>query len=587
VTLIGPAPTIAALGSLSGAVEGVDEVIAALVQWLDTSDVRCLEQRVVPGTTAAERKRLAALGGVVRSLVRPRLAVSAMPERVSTWIDAAAAPPRDLAERVARALRDHGAGFLARVYEEIVRSSNRRRLGTYFTPQATVDWMLAQWSAHEAAPRSVVDVGAGVGVFTASALVTWKAAVVTAVDVNPVTLGLLAALCMAMERRPRALRMVLQDYTLWSDHAAQTAPCVTIGNPPYTRLQLLPKSARARLTAAVPGCGTRAGLSTWILASAFARLRAEDGLLLLLPRNWIEADYGAKLRALLWNAARRRVELTGLSADLFGDARVDAVALFVGAEKRDSQPFVLRRSPDEHATELRERSGAAPSFVARSPGGRSIVPVREGRAAPVLTRPLSSFGVVRRGVATGANEYFTLTDEAMGARKLRRTHVHPLVRRLRDFATDRITSGDLAALGPSAPRWLLLIEKSQVDRGIALGAYIDHGLATKIADRHLCRQRTPWYDLHCDVKIPDIVVGAMSSARFRFVENGARAAITNNLFGLTWASTTTRDQRAAVLAWLRSDDGQRAVCAACRIQAGGLRKLEPRALGSVAVPIIE
>lgn len=591
MTLTGPAPKIPASeghGVTAGGVD--DDVIAALIDWLDGTRVHCLPATVVPGTTTEERKRLAALGGIVRSVARPQQALGPLPAGVRDWIDAAPTPPRDLADRVASTLRSRGAEFLAQIYERIVRGPHRRSLGTYFTPQATVDWMLAEWSAKEARPQSVVDVGAGVGVFTASALTAWRPGAIYAVDVNPVTLGLLAALCLAMEHPPRGVRMVLEDYTSWKGYAHLPSSCVTVGNPPYTRLQLLPKPTRARLKADLPDCGSRAGLSTWILASAFGRLRAQDGLLFLLPRNWMETDYGAGLRARLWNATHRRVELTCLSGDLFGEARVDAVALLVGAQKPVPQPFVLRESPDDLGSPIADRSGPAPSFVATEP--RSVIG-HVARAEPRVhadagdTSPLSAFGTVRRGAATGANEYFALSDEALHEWKLPRSCVQPLVRRLRDFPRDTIAEADLSALGEHALRWLVLVRESQVDRGVAMSAYVEHGVEIGVADRHLCRQRTPWYDLHCDTTFPDVIVGAMSSNRFRFVENDARAAITNNLFGLTWAATVTREERASVLTWLRSDPGQHALRAACRVQAGGLRKLEPRALGAVRIPIIQ
>jgi hypothetical protein len=589
VTLTGTALQIDPAGQSTTA-ECVTDVLAMLIDWLDTVRVRCLPKTVVPGTTTAERRRLAALGGIVRSIARPQRALDQMPSGVREWIEGAPAAPHHLVERVEEALRRDGAAFFARVYEGIVRGAHRRALGTYFTPQATVDWMLAEWSAKEGRPRSVVDVGAGVGVFTASALARWRPGLICAVDVNPVTLGLLTALYMTMEKPPWGIRMVLADYTTWKGHAHQTAPCVTIGNPPYTRLQLLPKPARMRLRAEMPECGTRAGLSTWILASALGRLRAQDGLLFLLPRNWMEADYATGIRARLWGARYRRVELTCLSGDIFGDARIDAVALLVGARKRAPQPFVIRQAADDSGSPTTHRSGPTPTFVERNHNSIATHRARNpSRSSPGVGRtvPLSKLATVRRGTATGANQYFVLSEATLRTWRLPPSSVYPLVRRLRDFCADAITEADIAALGEHVPRWLLLVRKSQVDRQAALRRFVAHGVKLGVADRHLCRQRSPWYDLHCDVNCPDVIVGPMSRGRFRFVENAARAAITNNLFGLTWAAEVTKQERATILRWLRSDVGQAALRAQCRSHAGGLRKLEPRAFGAVPVTIIQ
>lgn len=563
-----------------------DRLIDAVTDWLKESKVPCLPLTLVPGTTTSERKHLAALGGIARSIVRPTSAFGRLPVLVRDWMNGAPTPPSELVDRVREALRIDGSAFLARIYEAVVQSYHRRALGTYFTPKATVDWMLAEWSAKERHPRSVVDVGAGVGAFTTASLAAWKPSVISAIDVNPVTLGLLGMLCTAAEQPAWGTNMVLQDYTMWKGHALQPAPCLTVGNPPYTRLQLLEKKARVRMREDLPDCGTRAGLSTWIVASAFSRLRKPDGLLFLLPRNWMEAEYATALRSRLWSAQNRRVELTSLAGDIFGDARIDAVVLLVGAEKTARQPFLLRQSTSDPGNPLFERSGPVPSFV-RHDGLQVSSRKREGtlRATPVETVPLSTLATVRRGTATGANDYFTLSDRKLREWRLPSSCTCALVRRLRDLPANRIAADDLAALGKDAPRWLLHARAEQAKSGAALQRFLQHGQEVGVTRRLLCRRRSPWYDLSADIYVPDVIVGPMSRQKFRFVENAAHAAITNNLFGLTWASQVTTADRIAILAWLRGQSGQAALRAVSRTHAGGLHKLEPRALGALRVPL--
>jgi adenine-specific DNA-methyltransferase len=583
--LTGPSPN--AIPSRPSASPAPDNrIIDAVTDWLKASKVSCLPLTLVPGTTTSERKHLAALGGIARSIIGPTAAFGRLPVLVRNWMNGAPAPPPELVDRVRHALRIDGSAFLGRIYEAVVQSSHRRALGTYFTPNVTVDWMLAEWSAKERPPRSVVDVGAGVGVFTTASLAAWKPNIISAIDVNPVTLGLLGMLFTAVEQPAWGTNMVLEDYTMWKGHALQPAPCLTIGNPPYTRLQLLDKKARARMHEDLPDCGTRAGLSTWIVSSAFSRLRKQDGLLFLLPRNWMEAEYAIALRSRLWGAQNRRVELTNLAGDIFGDARIDAVVLLVGAEKAAPQPFLLRQSPSDPGKALLERSGPVPSFV-RYDRLQGSPRTREEslRATHLETVPLSTLATVRRGTATGANEYFTLSDETLREWRLPPSCTRALVRRLRDLPKDRIAPGDLAALGREAPRWLLHARAKQAKRGAALQRFLQHGQEIGVTRRLLCRRRSPWYDLTADIYVPDVIVGPMSREKFRFVENAAHAAITNNLFGLTWASHVTTVERIAILAWLRGQSGQAALRAVSRTHAGGLHKLEPRALGALRVPI--
>lgn len=554
------------------------ETLDAVVAWTGEVRARAVSKRWVPGGTLEERRRLAAVGGLAQALLDTQGGnLSPLPPGVLEWLGSPP-PPAGVVERVASVLK-HGNGpeFLARLYEALIEPANRRVLGTFFTPPTTVEWMLDEWDRSETQPASIVDVGAGVGVYTTAARSRWSSADIWAVDTNPVTLGLLAVL-FATSSRSAAVHLVLDDYLKWRPSGMTSSPCLTLGNPPYTRLQLLDKRLRQTLVRTVPHCGSRAGLSTWILADAFSRLGPRDGLLFLLPTNWLEASYSEGLRRALWQAARRRVELTLLRAQLFGDARVDAVSLLVSPEKDAPQPFTLRRDRDDTVVTHESRTGSPPSVAIGS----------YRRASPILRHsgsrsPLSTFAVVRRGAATGANFYFLLSDDGVNTWKLPGRVLRPVARRLRDFPGEAVTSDAIAALGPSALRWLLLVPAAQ-HRSTAVKRYIQHGEQLGLDTRHLCRQRTPWYSLDRDVRVPDVIVGAMSTGPFRFLENPAGATITNNLFGLNWRESVERDQRRRVLAWLRRDEGQQALRSIARVQAGGLRKLEPGALSRIHVP---
>ena len=95
-------------------------------------------------------------------------------------------------------------------------------------------------------------------------------------------------------------RVVLDDFTLWIREAWLGLPegRLILGNPPYTRLQLLPLDQRDRLWEAAGGlCGRRASLSALITAMSLNALHPRDGLCLLLPAQWLESDYAQELRA--------------------------------------------------------------------------------------------------------------------------------------------------------------------------------------------------------------------------------------------------------------------------------------------------
>src|SRR5690606_24104156 len=120
---------------------------------------------------------------------------------------------------------------LARLYTSVVRREHRRRLGTFFTPAEEVRRILTLWDEIEAdPPDTVIDVGAGVGVFTADAARNWPGWSVFAVDVNPATLWLLAVRLFSdaanrhLGCRLAQLYLNAEDFTTWLSSSRAPKP---------------------------------------------------------------------------------------------------------------------------------------------------------------------------------------------------------------------------------------------------------------------------------------------------------------------------------------------------------------------------
>jgi len=559
----------------------------ALEVWLRDPSHEEVEAKWVPGLNTAERKALAAVGGVAMGVLGAARLLT-LPSDVRSWMDAAPTPPFEAQREFRRMLQADPDLALASLYSAIVRREHRRQLGTFFTPSAEVKLMLDLWSdTEETVPTTVIDVGAGVGVFTAEAAKKWPESVVVAVDINPITLGLLAVRLFsdgAMPNDPnftRRVELVRDDFTRWfvSDAAPKQGGRLILGNPPYTRAQLMSTSERVRLHELTGGlCGTRASLSTTITALTLQHLGPTDGLSLLLPAQWLESQYARALRKEMWAMNRRRIELRLVeSEDLFGGAQVDAVALLVGAQRDKPQPFGVAKWRESLRTEL-DRAESPPeswrAFFEAAPAPAPSITQR----APV---PLSEIADVHRGVATGANATFVLSAEE--ARWLPKESVTRVITRLFDLPQD-LDDPALEAASDRSVGWLLAMTEKQVNGSKRLTKLVKAAEETGVQDRLLCSRRATWYDLRAEVRRPDVVIGAMTQSRFKLVTNSVRATITNNLYGISWKSNVDEAQRKAVIEWLRSKTGQAALTTVARRQGAGLLKLEPGGLRTLPVP---
>lgn len=444
--------------------------------------------------------------------------------------------------------------------------------------------MISRWTLRHGHPTTVIDVGAGVGAFTVAASQSWPNAEVKAIDINPVTLGLLALLDggSGSHQYGERLELICDDYVSWVEKhwSSMTPGRLVLGNPPYTRAQLIPLADRARLEAAAAGlCGSRASLSAFITAVTLKLLDEKDGLCLLLPAQWLEADYAVGIRSWLWRSTYRPIDLHLFDAELFAEAQVDAVALLVGPTATSPQPLVVSRDGGAGSAEREvERSSAMP------PHWRALFVEEKRRGSgSIKSESLRSVAAVRRGIATGANRFFVISDELAMRHRLPSNALKPLVHRLRNYEADVVTAEGLGAVDGKERTRLFLPGHEELHDSVV--RYIALGLTEGAHEGLLSARRgARWFDLSREYYVPDIIVSPTGKYRFRFVENPAGAAITNNLYGLIWRPEVPLDYRSALLEWLRSGTGQEALRAVARTQGGGLLKLEPGALQSLSLP---
>ncbi|MFE7905102.1 Eco57I restriction-modification methylase domain-containing protein [Streptomyces albogriseolus] len=548
----------------------------------------------VPGTIDRERSLLSALGGVARALGQyssERQNYGHLPDQVQQWLQQAPEPPAELIDHLF-CLLSAKSDPLALLYERIVASPRRRRLGTFFTPTPVLEYIKDIIDLRlPTLPRSVADPGAGVGAFTTSALSWWPEASVHSIDVNLVTLGLLATrpdLNVGLSKA--RIRVRQEDFLTWleTDWPRLRGPRLILGNPPYTRHQQLTDSQKraAQRAAGDIAPGLRAGLSTYFLAASLKSLRPKDSVCLLLPVNWLEADYAKPVRNYLWRTLKRRVELHLFPnhLEVFPGAQVAAMVIFVGPVSSDEQPLTIHQVTG-HSSEgfassvdfhVKRKDAPLPAFTVEA-FTRNTRP----RGSDSTSIPLAQLAHIRRGVATGANHFFLRTAAEKDA--LPPGSCVRAVSRLRDLGTEDLGETEHDRLGKEGVRcWLLNLTAEDV-RNEAIRRLLDRGEIDKINERHLCKIRSPWYAIE-KIVAPDILIGPMGKDRFRVVINSVKAIPTNTLYGLRLRDAKDTGSVARLATWLSGPEGQAALRSVARQHGDGLLKLEPGPLGSVAVP---
>lgn len=583
------------------------DVGARVVAWLSANPNIGLGADAVPGVSAVELGRLAALGGFASPVVYPsgRKAIAGWPPAIMDWITAPT-PPIELSTVLRRAaLRD--SETLAGLYEQLVSGPNRRRLGTFFTPPALVQHMAATAErSFGGIPARVVDPGAGVGAFTIAAAANWGSSV-AAVDVNPVTLGLLGVACElaglsvgdtaghGKMRRKQRVDLVHDDYIRWiGPHLRDDRRgTLIIGNPPYTRHQSLTNSAKQASFDEAGDLVTSslAGLSTYFLAVTLRHVGPSDGVVLLLPSNWLATRYAKEVRAHLWAVMNRPVELHVFPSELqvFPGTQVAATVLAVGPRQSRPAPFVVSVAHlKDGAVELSEsvqvdRVGDPPKDFTQF---HRPVP-SPGRSRARSGMLLGDIAVIRRGVATGANAYYFLTDDQV--EQYPNDAVVPGIIKARALTDELLSKNVHDRLGKAGERrWLLDFHEYRTCPRSRLPASLKRFIKVLenegIDERHLLAVRRPIWWVPEKVQPADLLFAPMTKGAFKVIGNGVGAVHSNTLYGVTLNDPyTARTERLAK--WLRTTAGQTALTGVARTHSTGLLKVEPGGLRALRVPV--
>ncbi|MGX7669652.1 Eco57I restriction-modification methylase domain-containing protein [Plantactinospora sp. DSM 117369] len=560
-----------------------------------------MASKLVPGATTEERRRLAALGALAKALAPETY--THWPPALKSWIACATDElDQEMVREVHDALRDQERDIFADVYEQLVSGANRRFLGTFFTPPAIVAYMVEKSKkVMKHTPTHIIDPGAGVGAFTLAAQTEWSASTTVAVDINVVTLGLLAARVDASIARGSSRKkkgkvdLAVANYLKWIDEHWPTlqGPRLVLGNPPYTRHQEMEAKDKQLAKSAAGDLITSglAGLSAYFVAATLRSLGAADAMCLLLPGSWCETRYGRELRSYIWNSRRRRIEIDLFPSrlEVFPGTKVTAMILLVGPERKTRQPFIARAvdltgSPQKNSvtidTEARfdRNAPCPPTFTKLLYSPRQRQHIED-------SIPLGTVARIRRGVATGANSYFFLTDERRSESRLPDKTLRPALVKASHCPVDILTEPTHSRIGQMGlPRWLLDLNGSDAALGDpALREFLAEGRRRGAHNSHLARQRKEWHTVEI-VHAPDIFLAPVGKTAHRVILNEVGAVGSNNLYGI-YLDSLAPWTAAQLTSWLRSEHGQQCLRFIGREYQGGSVKIEPRALRALPVPL--
>ena len=465
---------------------------------------------------------------------------------------------------------------------------DRNRAGQFATPPDLAADILAGVLPYLPAgePVRFLDPGVGSGAFVSALLARPPAAGIgglVGVEQDPRFAALAARLW-----GPAGLRVLAADFT--------AAPPVgqhnlLVANPPYVRHHHLDRDNKRRLqqlasaVAGVPVSGL-AGLYVHFLLLADAWLAPGGVAAWLIPAEFLDVNYGRAVRHYLTrNVDLLRVHRFAAAAVQFRDALVSS-AVVVYRKTAPGRAPVAFTTGASFARPENTRGLGRDELDPGAKWGRTMTPTEPSHR-------LGDLFVIRRGLATGCNEFFIRPRAEAAARRLPAQFLRPILpspRHVRGDVIDATSDGT-----PRLASDLVLIDCRLPEREVAasyptLWAYFEEGVRAGIPSGYLCSRRTPWYAQEDRPPAPFVVPymgrGRAGGSPFRFILNRSRATTANVYLLLyprgPWAARllTDSDGLAAVHTALQEITGS-VLAAGGRVYGGGLQKVEPNELAAI------
>lgn len=481
------------------------------------------------------------------------------------------------------------------------KQDERNRLGQFATPTRLARDVVAHGLAllPESTPVRFLDPANGTGALYSALLSTSAGRLVqsaTGIEIDPHYGRPATALWSGTP-----LQLVQADFTRLSSPADESKRATLfVSNPPYVRHHHIAASEKKRLQSASKKAAHidlsgLCGLYCHFMALAHNWL-SEGGVgAWLIPSEFMDVNYGRALKTyLLREVTLLQIHRCDPNDVQFDDALVSSAVVFL----RKVKP------PENHHVQFSYGGTLQKPAITKAVSAQALAGARKWTRFPKHDAEVQHDGyrlgdlfTIKRGLVTGANDFFIVDEEKARSLKLPRHCLRPVLPSPRYIKENEIKS-DVAGV-PLLGKRLFLIDCNRREQDIAreeptLWAYLETGVAT-IAKRCVCHSRHPWYTQERRPPAP-IVCSNFGRADhgqrpFRFLLNHSLATATNTLLMLypkpILGKRFTRGAEELRPLWraLNAIDRE-TLLASGRVYGGGVYKLEPRELANVPADAI-
>jgi adenine-specific DNA-methyltransferase len=459
-----------------------------------------------------------------------------------------------------------------------------RRLGQVVTPEP-VAALMAKW-VMAANPRTVLDPAAGLGGLLAACRQLNRNVQLVGVERDVDTLQ------RAKRTAPRGTKLILADY-LKSDTGLFDG---IIANPPYVKAHRLDYSEEVwcfleerlgtpldRLT----------NLYALFLLKIWEDLAPGGRAAVILPAEFLNANFGEEIKErLVRSMCPAALMVFAPSVNLFEDTLTTSSIVFLDKARKVKASGWAKRieSVDEAekfvgklcAGTVGHASYGCVDLTLLNPREKWLNLLLNGNAqtdSQLFLKRVGDYFNCRRGIATGANDFFCLSRSELLKHHLPEACAAPCITKAVDGNGLVFTHEKFDALVTRDRRCFLL---NPSRNGQDLVRYLKLGEERGIPQRHLPSHRPVWY-MPENRAVAEIWVAVFSRESAKFILNSSGAKNLTCFHGL-YAKSGFEHLPPLMTLFLNSSGGRQAFSRVNRFYGDGLNKLEPKDVEDMPCP---
>lgn len=461
-------------------------------------------------------------------------------------------------------------------YSKIVDLAHRKKFAQFFTPEQIAifmsNWVLEGLSSE----ADVLEPAFGLGVFSRTMCRINPNLNITGYDIDNTIFHYALSNFRAANYK---ISLSNEDYLVSSWTQKYDA---VICNPPYlkfhdydnaTLIPLVNKNLQTHLNGFT-------NIYTLFLLKSVSQLKEYGKLAYIIPSEFLNSDYGVEVkRELLKSGTLRHVIIVDFNQCAFDDALTTAcVLLCQKIETTNAVTFSTINNMEDLSSFM--QNSVSYSLKELDPAVKWKQYYEQTQASNYSHLvPFSTFAKVSRGIATGANDYFTFSESKKELYNIPNGSFRRCICHAVDVKNLIFTDEDFIMLS-NADKVVYLFDGCADSDNSQVRTYIQLGEDNNIHKRHLTSKRSPWYALENRTPAP-IWVSVFNRKGLRFVRNVAQAY---NLTTFHCVYNISEFNTNILFAYLITDMAKEIFLDNSRQYGNGLVKFEPNDLnrGKVA-----